>query len=49
VSFEALDVALVLAEVLAQREIERVDRAVAFRGRDQSSRPTFTFTTASER
>src|SRR6202035_583159 len=33
--FEAPDVGLVLAEVLAQREVEGVDWAVAFRGRDQ--------------
>jgi hypothetical protein len=40
--------ALVLAEVLAQRDVERVDRAVALGDRDQRSPPTFTFTTASE-
>src|ERR1700692_1398720 len=32
---EALDVFLVLAEILAQREVERVDRAVALGGGDQ--------------
>ena len=32
---EVLDYRLVLAEVLAQRLVERVDRAVAFGGRDQ--------------
>ena len=32
---QALDIFLVLAEVLAQRDVERVDRAVAFGGRDQ--------------
>src|ERR1700722_3059667 len=32
---EAVDVALVLAEVLAQREVERIDRAVALGRRDQ--------------
>src|SRR4029079_277468 len=32
---QALDVFLVLAEVFAQRDVERVDRAVAFRRRDQ--------------
>src|SRR6202030_1809853 len=34
--FEPGDVALILAEVLAQREVERVDRAFAFGSRDQS-------------
>ena len=33
--FEILDEALIFAEILAQREIERVDRPVAFGGRDQ--------------
>ena len=32
---EIVDVALILAEVLAQRDVERIDRAVAFGGRDQ--------------
>ncbi len=32
---EALDLLLVLAEILAQRQVERVDRAVAFGRRDQ--------------
>src|SRR5216684_9218514 len=32
---EPLDVGLVLAEIFAQREVERVDRAVAFRRRDE--------------
>ena len=36
--FDPRDVFLVLAEVLAQRHVERMDRAVAFRGRDQRRR-----------
>ncbi|GCC47017.1 hypothetical protein chiPu_0031074, partial [Chiloscyllium punctatum] len=32
---QAIDVLLVLAEVLAQRDVERIDRAIAFGGRDQ--------------
>ena len=35
---QALDQRLVAAEILAQRDVERVDRAVALGGRDQHAR-----------
>ncbi len=46
---EIVDLVLVLAEILAQREVERVDRAVGLRRPTSSSRRRCAiFTTASE-